>query len=506
MKRTILIATIALAFMVPALPAHAFLGLGGCAASGAGGAGAGAAAKATSVPVSNAILENNSTSLTTKECVLDGLTSILSQALISSITDNIVSWINSGFEGGPAYVTNLNGLLGQIADNTTLDFLQGSELGLLCSPFRLPVIQAVLGDYQSQQNFSQRVSCSLGSVTNNIEGFLGGDFSQGGWQGLFELARNEQNNPIAVTLSTKDELASRIVSKQNEQVAYLNFGNGFFSKGKCTVSSANFIGPTQPGTQADGRAQVNIDTEAGCSAAGGKWNIVTPGSQVNSQLSKWLGVSADKLAAADEIDEIINAVLAQLSQQLFTSLDGLRGLSSNDSASAARGQSYLQQLTDTADANTIASARTIIIDDINTAINYEESYRGIVDQIIAAYTSVQTKYTALKSCAQKAGLSSLQASTDNTLSAVTYNLSDYTAQRDQSVNTVAELIVIRSHAQAAATAAKVNAVADEYDSFLNQGLVHTNIVFIAQELDSLQTNTIPQYNKEIAAGLQQCGG
>ncbi len=72
------------------------------------------------MPVSDAPTEASTGALQTKECVLDGLVVSIREALIAALTQSIINWINNGFEGGPAFVTNLNGFLGTVADQTSL--------------------------------------------------------------------------------------------------------------------------------------------------------------------------------------------------------------------------------------------------------------------------------------------------------------------------------------------------------------------------------------------------
>lgn len=507
MKRILFTAAFALALLAPAASAHAIFGLGGCAAAGTGGAAASAAASATHVKVDDPDVSANQAAQTAKECVLDGLTSVLAEALISSITDNIVSWINSGFEGGPAYVTDLNGFLGDVANNVSVDFIQGSELGFLCSPIEIPVRLALIEGYETERSFSNHISCSLGDVTNNIDGFLGGDFSQGGWEAWFKLHLEPQNNPYGALSIAENERVSRIVQKQGVELKLLDFGSGFFSKGEC-----HFRGLTNYSVDEEGRGNTVVtpatNTQQGCTDQGGEWVIVTPGSQVNELLAKWLGISADKLAVADEIDEIINALLAQLSQQIFTSLSGLRGLSSDTSTSAFDGRSYVRNLSQGADSATLEVARNALVQDMNVAIDFEETYRGILDQVIIAYSAAQNDFEQVFQQCTTTGNTTVAGTASSTLAlGITPLLTDYENQKTASIETVAQLVTIRGQAQTANDAASLNAAGDAYQALIDAGVIHVSadILFLAQERDA-QQGSLSTFASEAATNFAACGG
>lgn len=501
MKKTFLALALACVFLTPT-PAAAFFNLGGCAASGAGGAASGALAHARAVPITNTTLETSAVAQTTKECVLDGLASVLTQSLITATTNSIVTWINSGFEGGPAFITNYSVFLRGIANDTAVSFIQGSELGFLCSPFENPIRLALIRDYQRQNSFSQRISCSLGEGIGS--GFFNGDFSQGGWQAFFRIATEPQNNPYYAYLDAQSERDNRIVSAQTETLRQTSSG-GFLSKGECVFYGNAGLTYDENGVQTT-VVTPNTHTAAGCAAQGGTWQVVTPGTTIETQLDHVLGSGLRQLELADEIDEVINALLAQLSQQIFTSLDGLRGLSSGSASSAVGGQSYLSRLSEDTDTGTFTQARTVLIDDISTAIDYEESYQDILGDVVAGYEAAQADFeTAVNAC-NSSGNSTLGSTASQTLTGdITPALERYKALRASSIDRVSALVALRSSAQNATDATTLNTVADEYEALLASGAVQTSgdIAFLAQEA-SAEQETFAAFSAQ-RAGLSACG-
>lgn len=502
MKRALTFSALALALLfAPAAPAHALGGgILGCGAAEAGSAVTQAAASAVgslhAVPVTDKITNRNTTILKTKECVLDGLGIALAKGMISALTINIVDWINGGFEGSPAFVTDLHGFLGDIADQTSLDFIRGTELGFLCTPFSVDIRLALA---VQRQPFRERIRCSLGDVTDNASAFFSGDFSQGGWPAWFRVHTSFKNNPYGAYLLASSELDVRIAGRRSEELQLLSFGDGFFSKGKCRLDSSsvksknavNHLGTNDPIS-----ITPDTTTENGCLSAGGAWDIVTPGGQIAAQLENVLGSGVRQLELADEFDEIINALIAQLGQQALTSLDGLRGLSSRSSSSAvartnADGTrttgSYLEALVAESEDSSLTAARQTLVSDIDSALSLEEEYQDALAGLIANTEAARGEFGSQYACYFTGG------SAPGTPTAGTFEttLAGENAARAVSTETTSRLLAVRAEANGARDSASLNAAADTYDAILSEGTVHSSadIVFINADLDG-QTTTL----------------
>jgi hypothetical protein len=454
----------------------------GCAgASVAVGAGVAAITKAQEakgeVPVRDAsnLVKNTATAKSTgalenKYCVLEGLAVQIREALVTSITQSIIQWINNGFEGGPSFVTNLKGFLGGVADQVSLDFIKGTDLGFLCSPFQL---QVRLSLAVAQQPFSQSVQCSLGDVTKNIQGFLGGDFSQGGFPALFKMGIDIQDNPYGAYLLAKNELSVRIASAQNEEITKLNWGQGFFSKGECT-DTQGVVGGIAEATDQPAKAPTNQQT---CEALGGTWKINTPGTQINSTLAKWMGLGADQLALANQIDEIISALEAQLAQKVLTSLQGLSGLSSKNSSTSANGQSYLDQLTNSTSASAVDASRQVLITNLTAAVSLEDDYQSVLTNALTVLNDEKSVLATRYQCYVSLGGtgSSLNAQTaSSTLSVVLDKQTQYQKAYNVSVNAVKQLTKIESDVEFAATTEDLKAAGNEFDAINQSGFLNTS--------------------------------
>lgn len=383
--------------LVPGGAAHAVSlgGIFGCATGGAAGSvggifrsvispaipGASIPGLGGAIPVSDRTVQRQLDTQNIKMCVLDGLVVALRQGIITATTQGVVNWVNSGFEGGPAYVTDLNRYLGEVGDKTAEEFIRGPELAGVCTPFSTGVRVALA---TQRQPFQQRIECTLGDVVGNQEKFFAGDFSEGGWQAWFRVATNMQNNPYGAYLTAQQELDARIVAKQEEEKTLLSYGDGFFSNRRCV----RYATPTV--TSTTGGVSVTTESEPVCQ----EWEVATPGTVINRTLSDHLTSGLRQLELADEINEIINALLAQLSRQVITGVQGLRGLSS---PSGGQG-SFLQRMVDESASGARGAVADVVGVDMNRSIQIEGEYRALLEDALDELDEAERRLELFVQC------------------------------------------------------------------------------------------------------------
>ena len=79
---------------------------------------------------------------------IDGFFHLAAKVFLRAMVRSIIQWINSGFQGAPAFVTDLRGFLVDVADEIAGEFIyQSDALRFLCSPFQLDVRIALAGTY-----------------------------------------------------------------------------------------------------------------------------------------------------------------------------------------------------------------------------------------------------------------------------------------------------------------------------------------------------------------------
>jgi len=261
-----------------------------------------------------------------KETVLDGIATLLATYALEKLARDTVDWINSGFDGNPAYVQNPKSFLTGIGDDAIGEFILGSNFGFVCSPFQLQLKQSLLRLHIP----NQRTQCTLSEVVSNVENFVGGDFYDGGWDAWAELVT--RSNPYTQFLNKQNELALEISGRQKIELAKIGYGAGFLSYDKCPNEeyACKYNGEWLPGVSETQCQQppTTIDPVTGFPVperSPGAWicraelQTVTPGSVISEQLNKVLGAGTDRLIAADEINEIITALIGQLVSKIFNS-------------------------------------------------------------------------------------------------------------------------------------------------------------------------------------------
>ena len=175
-------------------------------------------------------------SLGLKEWTLDGVAFAIVNIMIQNMSRSIISWINSGFQGSPAFVTDLEGFMIDIGDRAMGRFIEELGLGIMCSPFQLDVRFALQLQYQQARNFE--INEMLGALFAQLvqQVFTGGGgllgltqsgYSSNGYSYLEAATAPEQsyvgyedrsNDPIPQAIVDQEEwlaLQGRMVSLIN---------------------------------------------------------------------------------------------------------------------------------------------------------------------------------------------------------------------------------------------------------------------------------------------------
>lgn len=237
---------------------------------------------------------------------LDSIGYCIVNAVIEYITQATIDWINSGFDGNPAFVDNPEQFFKDIGDIEAASFLQQVVQGAtgidICEPFRMQIVTGLAGSHSS--SFANRSKCSLDDISSALgssgvdfdyEDYTSGNSSYGGsLNAHYGVSQNDQNNFIGSFFMNQKELQKRVSMKGNTAQVDLTMGKGFLSVKSCT----------QDGTTAgpDGKPMPYKGT---C-------RVTTPGGLIEDQANRALGAGRERLTFADEFDEMISALVNQL--------------------------------------------------------------------------------------------------------------------------------------------------------------------------------------------------
>lgn len=336
----VMISLIAPSFFLAAAPkqVHAQVGMITCLASvlgytsesvlfSAGGAALGAAGltvpittfldgNTTNINLNSGSIAGSTGSLTWKECIVDSLMWMLKEVVISSLTGSVIEWINSGFEGWPTFITDPKGFFTDLADIIAGEFITAGGLEFLCSPFQLDIqIALILKYFTPDRGADGILSCRFTDIVNNVEDFLSGSFEDGGWPAFFNVALTMQNSAQGSFFYSDAAVKARIYSAQGQISQELEWGKGFLSI-KCDVDD-------DPATPDE---------------------ICTPGTWIENQLNDYTNSSLERLEVADEIDEVLGALLQYLVREIMTGAKGLLGQSMQNVSNGNVSDSYTSQL------------------------------------------------------------------------------------------------------------------------------------------------------------------
>jgi len=263
-------------------------------------------AELTTLNTSSAATAVSTGALVKKEYILDGLLTALAKPLLRALTDSIVQWIRSGFQGQPLFITNFETHLADAADQATgrfmKEYLSPEAYNLLCSPWRFQT-QLLLKRVSSTR--LQRQRCTLNTVLANAENGItfGAALRRGSWEDWMGVALNPQNNPHGALLSQYNKLLGEQNKAKDKAKTESVSNQGFLSMRECveyyplTAEESFYL------------------AEPVCK----RYENSSPGKWIQTQLSSATGIDFHEIALADEINEIIGALISSM---LSTVLQG----------------------------------------------------------------------------------------------------------------------------------------------------------------------------------------
>lgn len=371
---------------------------GGCSSVVAGVlasfVGVEAATKVTGVPVSALAVEGISASSAGSNyaqffetCVLKPLAIDMAQRVLANITNSLVTWIQSGFNGNPAFVTNIDDLVSNSANQAIGQFINSTDLKFLCQPFSLQVRLALATSFSSQQY----AGCTLSQVDQNLSN-LGA--SQQAWQSWLNVSTVPANNQYGAYV----QLSSQLSSQLNQQVQNLNNeinrNGGFLDYKVCD---------TPAGADPNSTACTHSYT-------------VTPGATISNALSAKYGAEYNQIGLASDIDQIMGALVNEMVSKTITGPGGLLGGSTQNVSSSANISTVVSQTQSGSDlVNTYNSQVNNTTNDLNTSINAVNTTTGPSQSIQFTGTPASTTI-AISRSGNVAGTYSLSISPSATVS------------------------------------------------------------------------------------------
>lgn len=458
-----------------------------------------AANKVTAVSIADSANDaKNATDIQTK--FLDCITRSIGRAIVQQITSSVVNWINSGFKGSPSFVTNFQQFFANVADQAAGAYIKGSALSFLCSPFQAQIKIAIAKSYANRN----AQSCSLSQVTNNINNFMKGNFSAGGWPAALSFTSTPTNNPYGayayaqVGLINAQSAATANANKNVNPGGFISFSQATDCKGAdvgkegTIIKTSLFLTPTQ--------------AASGVGIPGCKTKIVTPGDVIQSTLQKTIGNPLDQLGLAKSFDEILNALITQLiTRTLYQGLGNLSGQNGYENNFLTPDQQQAQ---------TQGNALLLALQNAQqTARQYGTVAQGSIADIQNAQGQLQTLAncweTAATSDFYPAGQRATAAANASAALAAQATLETKVGLYNDTITkantSIAYLEDLQSRTLSINSTAEVTAITNEFNAAAAAGEIITaaDITSAQQDRTTLQA-TLQGQNADTAAKLNQC--
>lgn len=444
--------------------------------------------------ISAGVTAGNSTADFTRKNVLNPIAFQVGQRAIAAITKSTVNWINNGFNGSPAYVSDLKGTLLDAADQEAEKlFTQLKNNASIKSPFSDAVADDVRRNWyrsSSRDGFIIINPYTLNQVSSDDRAFQRGDFTKGGFQAWLTQTINPQNNWLGAKQIAESQLGVKVVGSSGTIRDEAQQSGGFLSWRKCDnevttgvdTSKNDSIPIFDENGKPTGKTQpilgvISLTPKKTCLSS----HIETPGSVIANKLNQSLGLGAESLVQAKEFDQIINALMAQLINKVVGS-DGLAGLSRSSATTGNRP--YFDQTDTTSSAAT--SADTSVVTSFLQIVTGQQSQ---LQTFITNWQSINTAALEAKSAlSQSTCMSNAQSVIDAQVTPVITQAASAIAEAQTdaaSLNTINTQVL---QSTGSGTLSAVNDAKDAYNALLPQ-LLKRDVNYAAAQAQDTRDQT-----------------
>jgi len=242
----------------------------------------------------------------------DSIAYCVINAMIEYLANATIDWINSGFDGNPAFVKDPKQFFSDLGDQAAAGFIRevvGGTTGIdVCQPFRVDIATGLGAGSGSGYagDFGSRAQCTLGDIGASVQDFQvytsGGSPYSGNFDTFYNMTQNEQNNPYGAYFLAQQELARRIALEQNTAHVDMSLGNGFLSVKKCSEDE----------TYTDDKG-VKHTVKGAC-------GYTTPGHMIEDAANTKLKAGDNRLVLADKFDQVVSTLINQLIKTALSQL------------------------------------------------------------------------------------------------------------------------------------------------------------------------------------------
>ena len=258
--------------------------------------------------VDNQVLDHND--MTARECALEVISSKLQQNAMNDITQSTMNWVNSGFDGRPAYVTNPFSVLRTTKEQVVDSVIFGDHLYYIDPDQELDLKFAINQHFFGRQQvgeLSYRPKLDR-EITLNEQGTR----ELFSWSNILENNLNPHNNIMFNYFNLIDDIGNVIQTRSSVIEGEIRQSDGFLSVRHC-----------EPGWEWDGSPE-----------SAKRCKITTPGNIISEKVSRVVNSDIDRVLFADDTDELMLALSNNIFGQAL-STGGLASISRTDFLSSS---------------------------------------------------------------------------------------------------------------------------------------------------------------------------
>ena len=269
--------------------------------------------KTEKIEASTASIRENST------CI-QSIGRLIIKMLLQKLTVSTVNWINSGFDGSPAFIQDTGKFFGDIAKNEILQFgleINNPEL----FPFGKAWMQntAIAFNNKFQDNARYSLNELIQETTPEYSAAtFQEDFSQGGWNAWTALTQVPANNPLGFKLMADNEIQRRLAGTTQSTAEYVHDAlaqaNGFLGDQRCAEPKG--VTKEQNDAYLRGESADTTVQPRKCE----RWEYVTPGKLISEAATTAINYQNNAYLDVEDLNDAVAAVLDALLSQFSSNI------------------------------------------------------------------------------------------------------------------------------------------------------------------------------------------
>ncbi len=255
------------------------------------------------------------------DCIIYGA----GQLMLNQLTDNIISWIQGGFNGSPSFAIDTHALFLDLADSVAGD-LAAEIRGIMSCNFT-PTWNNDLANSvdnssrkYARNRFTTACPFDLNFTASTFFDGAQNAFLRGGGMKSFEASLDDLGNPFGLRIVVSKELQTRQDETRRIQEQKLSWSNGFIDL--VDTNNCNYPASVAAGMKDFPPEAVKIYQRTYC-------QTTTPGKIIEGQLTKVTGLDMDRLGVSDSLNKIVSAFMKQITKQVKSGIFNAIASSSN---------------------------------------------------------------------------------------------------------------------------------------------------------------------------------